>query len=156
MSIISVFDLFSVGIGPSSSHTVGPMKAAKAFVDGLKKQHKLSIAKRVKIELFGSLAFTGHGHGTPQAILLGLEGHTPHEIDPKIIKPRAAQIIEDRVIHLAGSHPLPFHYATDFIFNLKALLPFHTNGMRYSAFDDNENAFCSRIYYSIGGGFILD
>lgn len=154
--MISVFNLFSIGIGPSSSHTVGPMKAANAFVQHLKNPAQLMQAQHIKIELFGSLAFTGKGHGTDNAILLGLEGNAPDTVNPDEIKPRAKTIIEERSLRLAGEHPIPFDFLTDFIFNFKDLLPAHTNGMRFTAYDAQQNEICSRIYYSIGGGFILD
>src|SRR5579883_1491765 len=99
--MISIFDLFSIGIGPSSSHTVGPMKAANAFVAKLHKRGALKQVKRLQIELFGSLAFTGKGHGTDNAILLGLEGEAPDTVNPDIIKPRASAIIEERQLNLA-------------------------------------------------------
>lgn len=153
---ISVFDLFSIGIGPSSSHTVGPMKAAQRFVTQLTKDQLLNKTTRVTIELFGSLAFTGKGHGTDAAILLGLEGHLPDSVDPAIIKPRAAAITEGERINLNGQHAITFNYPADMIFNFKDLLPMHTNGMRYSAYDDQQQILNQQIYYSIGGGFILD
>lgn len=153
---ISVFNLFSVGIGPSSSHTVGPMKAAYAFVMWLKQQEKFSPTQRIKIELFGSLAYTGKGHGTDNAILLGLESNMPDAINPDLIQPRAKEIIENNYIKLGGTHFIPFHFVSDFIFNFKDVLPFHTNGMRFSAYDAQDSELCARIYYSIGGGFILN
>lgn len=153
---ISVFDLFSIGIGPSSSHTVGPMKAACAFVTELQQSNKLSQTKRIQIEVFGSLAFTGKGHGTDQAILLGLEGNLPDNINPDIIKPRSEEIIGSNQILLAQTHAVAFNFLQDFIFNFKDLLPAHTNGMRFTAFDDQNQTLASGIYYSIGGGFILD
>jgi L-serine dehydratase len=152
---ISIFDLFSIGIGPSSSHTVGPMKAAKAFIDSLVAQKQLNHVTRLQVELFGSLAFTGKGHGTDKAILLGLEGNAPDTVNPDMITPRAHEIIEKNVINLNGEHPLPFHYVNDFVFNYKDVLPFHTNGMRFTAYDANQTEINSGIYYSIGGGFIL-
>lgn len=152
---ISIFDLFSIGIGPSSSHTVGPMKAALAFVTQLDQQGLLTQVKHIRIELFGSLAFTGKGHGTDSAILLGLEGYAPDTVDPDIIKPRAKEIIETKRLRLFHTHSVPFDYLTDFIFNFKDLLPAHTNGMRFKAFGNNEQELSSGIYYSIGGGFIL-
>lgn len=153
---ISVFDLFSIGIGPSSSHTVGPMKAAHAFVTKIQSQGKLHQVKQIKIELFGSLAFTGKGHGTDDAILSGLEGLLPESVDPDKIKPRAQEIIEQKMIKLCGSHNIGFDFLNDFIFNFKDLLPYHTNGMRFSTYDSTQNELISEIYYSIGGGFILD
>lgn len=153
---ISVFNLFSIGIGPSSSHTVGPMKAAKAFIERLQSKNELAQVKRIKVELFGSLAFTGKGHGTDNAILLGLEGQAPDTVNPDIIKPRAQEITTERSINLLGHHHVPFDFVNDFIFNFKDLLPFHTNGMQFTAYNAEQNEIESRIYYSIGGGFILD
>lgn len=147
---ISVFNLFSIGIGPSSSHTVGPMKAAREFAAHL----DLAPVQRVTVELFGSLAFTGKGHGTDNAILLGLEGNMPDVIDPDVIRPRAEAILQEQHINLAGKHHIPFHFDNDFIFNFKDLLPSHTNGMRYTAYDAAGKILVSRIFYSIGGGFI--
>lgn len=148
---ISVFNLFSIGIGPSSSHTVGPMKAACAFVSGL----DLQKVARIKAELFGSLAFTGKGHGTDGAVLLGLEGQLPDTINPDIIQPRMQQIIQEQTINIAGKHTIPFHFDTDFEFNFKDVLPAHTNGMRFSAYDKDQQELAKQIYYSIGGGFIV-
>jgi len=153
---ISVFNLFSIGIGPSSSHTVGPMKAAKEFIDNLAIRAQLIHTRRVKIELFGSLAFTGKGHGTDNAILSGLEGQTPESVNPDIIRPRANEIIEEKLIQLNGHHAVTFDYLNDFIYNFKDLLPAHTNGMRFTAYDDHQDELSSTIYYSIGGGFILN
>lgn len=152
---ISIFSLFSIGIGPSSSHTVGPMKAAKTFIDSLPKNILVSM-KRISIELFGSLAFTGKGHGTDFAILLGLEGETPEFVNPEIIKPRAQTIITNQRITLAKSSDVFFDYTKDFILNFKDLLPFHTNGMRFSIYDAKDNVIKTQIFYSIGGGFIID
>lgn len=153
---ISVFDLFSIGIGPSSSHTVGPMKAAYAFVERLQKNNQLTHTTRLVTELFGSLAYTGKGHGTNNAILLGLEGNLPDQVNPDLITPRASEIIATDQINLLGIHQISFHYTTDFLYNFKDLLPFHTNGMRFTAYDINGQVISTRDYYSIGGGFILD
>lgn len=153
---ISVFDLFSIGIGPSSSHTVGPMKAACQFVNMLVSEQKLSQVAHIKVELFGSLAFTGKGHGTDHAILIGLENHLPDEVDPRIIKPRSEEIISQRKLNLAGQKDITFDYPTEMIFNFKDLLPAHTNGMRFTVYDAANNEITSGIYYSIGGGFILN
>lgn len=153
---ISIFDLFSIGIGPSSSHTVGPMKAAKAFVSKLQEQALLAKTTRINVELFGSLAFTGQGHGTDHAILSGLEGHSPEIVDPDTIKPRAEKILSDNKIKLCGVHSVAFDVNSDLIFNIKDLLPAHTNGMRFTAFDVSADELSKKIYYSIGGGFIVD
>lgn len=151
--LVSVFDLFSIGIGPSSSHTVGPMKAARTFALSL--ETKLTQTSQVKVELFGSLAFTGKGHGTDQAILLGLEGFAPDTVDPDSITPRSKTITADKQLLLAGSQPIEFDSNTDLIFNYKDLLPAHTNGMRFSAYNEQGNLLSQCIFYSVGGGFIL-
>lgn len=152
---LSVFDLFSVGVGPSSSHTVGPMKAAYAFIDELTKSGKLSYTTQILVEIFGSLAFTGKGHATDSAILMGLEGQQPNTIDPAIILPRTAEIIQSQQLNLNQQHSIVFDYQKQFIFNFKDLLPEHTNGMRFTAYDSREEVILTSIYYSIGGGFIL-
>lgn len=152
---ISVFDLFSIGIGPSSSHTVGPMKAANEFVS-LQNAALLKQTARLTVELFGSLAFTGKGHGTHHAILLGLENQAPNRIDPDIIQPRFEAILQQQKLLLGNEFPIPFHFETDFIFNFKDLLPLHTNGMRFTTYDQNQQVLFSKIFYSIGGGFIID
>lgn len=132
------------------------MKAAKIFANKLSDLQKIVNTARIKIELFGSLAFTGKGHGTDHAILLGLENHTPDEINPDFIKPRAKEIIENKTISLNGKQTIAFDYVNDCIFNLKDLLPQHTNGMRFTAYDHHHQEVLSEIYYSIGGGFILN
>lgn len=152
--VISIFDLFSIGIGPSSSHTVGPMKAAREFALSLEAKSLLTRTHRIKIELFGSLAFTGKGHGTDHAILAGLEGFIPSTINPESIQPRAAQIAQEKRINLLGKHLVQFSVEQDFEFNFNDLLPNHTNGMRFSAFDEKNHPLLVDIYYSIGGGFI--
>lgn len=152
---ISVFNLFSIGIGPSSSHTVGPMKAAYDFVQKLKKNNLLNKIEKLQVELFGSLAFTGRGHGTDYAILLGLENQLPDTVDPGIITTRSKEIIEQQQLNVAAERIISFNYVENFIYNLKDLLPAHTNGMRFSVFSKNDLLY-SRIYYSIGGGFILN
>lgn len=153
---VSVFDLFAIGIGPSSSHTVGPMKAAKAFVTTMNANQQLTHIKKIKVELFGSLAFTGKGHGSDFAILLGLEGQAPDTVNPDIIKPRAQDIIQQQQINLNGTHTTAFDYATDFIFNVTEALPFHTNAMRFTTYDAKNHELSSQIFYSIGGGFIVN
>ena len=153
---ISVFDLFSVGIGPSSSHTVGPMKAAYAFVEKLALDRELfNEVNRLQVELFGSLALTGRGHGTDIAVLNGLEGQLPETVNPDEVTPRAKTIFEHCKIQLAGKKSISFSQQTDLLFLQKALLPLHTNGMRFSAFNPQGVLLNSQIYYSIGGGFIV-
>lgn len=152
---ISIFDLFSIGIGPSSSHTVGPMKAAYEFIKDLHNHSRLREVARIKIELFGSLAFTGKGHGTDKAILLGLQGALPDTVEPDVITPIALQIVNDECLDLFGLNKIVFKYQNDFIYNTKNLLPYHTNGMRFSVFNQHEAEIGAKIFYSIGGGFIL-
>jgi L-serine dehydratase len=152
---ISVFDLFSIGIGPSSSHTVGPMLAANEFLVLLEEKALLDKIQRVKIELYGSLALTGKGHGTDKAILNGLEDKNPETVDPQSMIPRMHEILSSNTLHLAGKKNIPFNETTDFLFLQKELLPRHPNGMRFSAFDAQNHLLIEQIYYSIGGGFIV-
>jgi L-serine dehydratase len=151
---ISVFDLFSIGIGPSSSHTVGPMLAANKFLALLSLQDLITAVSRIKIELYGSLALTGKGHGTDKAILNGLENKVPESVAPETMVPRMHEIIKSRTLNLAGSHHIAFNVATDFLFLQKELLPKHSNGMRFSAYDEHGTLILSQVYYSVGGGFI--
>ncbi|WP_133127103.1 L-serine ammonia-lyase [Legionella nagasakiensis] len=151
---ISLFDLFSIGIGPSSSHTVGPMLAANEFLKQLETTRLFEKTERIKIELYGSLALTGKGHGTDKAILNGLEGKSPDTVIPDTMVPRMQEILKSNRLCLAGKKSLPFHETDDFIFYQKELLPRHSNGMRFSAYDKNGQLLLEQIYYSIGGGFI--
>jgi L-serine dehydratase len=153
---ISVFDIFSIGIGPSSSHTIGPMRAGYVFAAKLHEQKLLDKTQGITIELFGSLALTGKGHCTDMAILMGLEGHRPQFIEPKIIKPRLKAIAQTKTLSLLSQHPVTFDIATQLIFRKKDLLPLHPNGMRFTALDKAGKALLSREYYSIGGGFIIN
>ncbi len=153
---ISIFDLFTIGIGPSSSHTVGPMRAARRFVESLAADGLLAGVARVRVELFGSLAMTGKGHGTDRAVLIGLEGETPEAVDPAHIPARVAEIRRGGRIALAGQQEIPFAETTDLVFNRKDLLPVHSNGMRFTAFDATEAVLSERIYYSVGGGFVVN
>lgn len=151
---ISVFDLFSIGIGPSSSHTVGPMAAANCFLVLLDEKQYIEKTTRVKIELYGSLALTGRGHGTDKAILNGLEGKAPETVDPETMVPRMQEILNNQSLCLAGRKTIHFEEKSDFIFLQKELLPKHSNGMRFSAYDENNQLLLEKVYYSIGGGFI--
>lgn len=153
---ISVLELFKIGIGPSSSHTVGPMKAAREFVCVHQRDGHLGQTEYLKIELFGSLALTGVGHGTQKAILLGLEGETPEGIDPAVIDQRISEIQSTEVIHLLGTRKITFIEEQDLVFHKDSVLPFHSNGMRFTAFDISRTVLSTQIYYSIGGGFILN
>ncbi len=153
---ISVFDLFTIGIGPSSSHTVGPMRAARRFAERLEDKGLLDRAARVRTEFFGSLALTGKGHGTDRAVLMGLEGETPEEIDPDRVAPRIAEIRGAERLALLGRHGVPFHEKEDLIFNRRDLLPVHSNGMRFTVFGSAGETLDQRIYYSVGGGFVVN
>jgi len=152
--MISVFDMFSIGIGPSSSHTVGPMKAAKLFVDELKKQNLLNKTERVKCELFGSLGQTGIGHGTGKAIILGLSGETPEEILVDSIEPILLKVVENQKIKLDGSHLVSFPKSNAIIYHHRKRLPAHANALTLFAFQ-GEAIILQQTYYSIGGGFIV-
>lgn len=151
---ISLFDMFSIGIGPSSSHTVGPMLAANAFVELLYAENLFPQIERIKIELYGSLALTGKGHGTDKAILNGLEGKNPESVEPESMVPRMREIISQQKLHLGSRKIIDFDNERDFLFLQKELLPRHSNGMRFAAFDKQGNSLRTQVYYSIGGGFI--
>ncbi len=153
---VSVFDLFKIGIGPSSSHTVGPMKAAAAYVDGLVQAGVLSAVTRVRVTLFGSLAHTGRGHGTDKAIMLGLQGELPDRIDPDTIEQKLQTIREQKQLVLSDERTIGFREKIDLKFNKRQLLPHHTNGMRFEAFDSADEALLTREYYSVGGGFVVN
>ena len=152
---ISVFDLFKVGIGPSSSHTVGPMKAAGMFVDALRKDGELGRVSALHVELFGSLGATGRGHGSVAAVILGLEGWVPETVDPAIAVPTRQRVEASGVLQLAGVHPVPFNPGSDIVLHGRKRLELHANGMVFEAGCD-DGRLASRTYYSIGGGFVLD
>jgi L-serine dehydratase len=153
---ISIFDLFKVGIGPSSSHTVGPMNAARSFALGLSEAGLLPQCHRVVAELYGSLGATGAGHGSPKAVILGLEGETPEGVDVGGIAERLDTLRNSGKLHLLGSKTVKFSYDNDLLLHRAESLPFHSNGMRFSAYDTQGEVIYSRVYYSVGGGFILD
>ena len=154
---VSTFDLYKIGIGPSSSHTVGPMRAAARFVDRhLVEGGRLEAVARIRAEVFGSLALTGRGHGTDKAVMMGLEGHLPNRIDPDIIPEALQRIRAEKRIRLAGKQAISFNEKTDLVMNKRQKLPFHTNGMRFTAFDGDGNVLATRDYYSVGGGFVVN
>jgi L-serine dehydratase len=153
---ISVFDLFKIGIGPSSSHTVGPMRAALRFATGLRDSGRLQQADHVKAELFGSLGATGRAHGSDKAVMLGLEGEQPETIDPQCVPARLAQIREHARINLLASHGLEFRESEHLIFHRRQSLPYHPNGMRFTAFGQQGQELYSKVYYSVGGGFVVN
>lgn len=153
---ISAFDLFSIGIGPSSSHTVGPMRAARQFLLNLAHNKSLSKVARVRVDLYGSLALTGKGHGTDRAILLGLEGEAPESIDPGSVEERLTRIRITRKLKLLNQHYIPFEEPLHLIFHYKEQMPFHPNGMQFTAYDSEGREIRMQIFYSVGGGCVVD
>ena len=153
---ISVFDLFKIGIGPSSSHTVGPMRAARQFVVGLQEAGLLGRTRAVRAELYGALGATGKGHGSDKAVLLGLEGEAPDQVDVDAVPDRLARIRASGRLRLLGEHEIALHEKEHLIMHRSESLPFHPNGMRFSALDARGEPLCARVYYSVGGGFVVD
>ncbi|MFJ9539090.1 serine dehydratase beta chain, partial [Streptomyces sp. NPDC101225] len=154
---VSVFDLFSIGIGPSSSHTVGPMRAAGMFVARLKRDGVLARTAAVRTELFGSLGATGHGHGTPKAVLLGLEGNEPHTVDVAQADLDVERIRGTGRIRLLGAgigpvHEIDFDVSAQLVLHRRRSLPYHANGMTLWATDADGAELLSKTYYSVGGG----
>lgn len=154
--MISVFELFKVGIGPSSSHTVGPMRAADRFVGWLADRELLSATAGVRVELFGSLGATGMGHGTVTAVVLGLLGEQPESVDPESIPDRLAAVQSGDRIALGGRQTVPFAVTEDIVLHLGKSLAHHSNGMLFSAFDAAGAVLATRQYFSVGGGFVVD
>ncbi|KAB2370815.1 L-serine ammonia-lyase [Actinomadura montaniterrae] len=153
---ISVFDLFKIGIGPSSSHTGGPMAAAHRFARGLHRDGLLERTASVQAVLYGSLGLTGKGHGSDKAVILGLEGDKPETVDVDGVDDRLAVVRERKALRLFGSHDVPFAVGEHLVFERKESLPGHPNGMRFTAFDASGDELRSKVYYSVGGGFIVD
>jgi L-serine dehydratase len=153
---ISVFDLFKVGIGPSSSHTVGPMKAARMFAEGLRDDGLLTSVRTVRVCLYGSLGLTGKGHGSDKAVLLGLEGEQPATVDVNAIPARLQAIAQRQAVRLLGQHEIGFTVGEHLEFNRKETLGYHPNGMRFTARDEGGTLLRERAYYSVGGGFVAD
>ncbi|MGK3939962.1 L-serine ammonia-lyase [Streptomyces caeruleatus] len=153
---ISVFDLFSIGIGPSSSHTVGPMRAARMFARRLRNEDLLPAVAAVRCELYGSLGATGHGHGTPKAVLLGLEGASPRTVDVANADDRVAEIRSAGRLKLLGEHEIPFAFDDDLVLHRRKALPYHANGMTVWAYDASGAELLTKTYYSVGGGFVVD
>jgi len=152
---LSVFDLFKIGIGPSSSHTVGPMKAAAMFAKALAQDDMLAATTRVEVRLYGSLGATGKGHGTDTAVMLGLEGLMPDSIDPDSIDARLKKIRKEKVLQLQGSHPIDFAEKSDVLFLRRETLSFHPNGVKFMALDAAGGLLQERRYFSVGGGFVV-
>jgi L-serine dehydratase len=153
---ISVFDLLKIGIGPSSSHTVGPMRAARRFASGLEDDGQLDATETVRVALFGSLGATGKGHGADRAVLLGLEGEAPETVDIDTVDARIAAIRVAGELRLLGKRPLRFVEPLHLVMHRRKSLPYHPNGMRFEAYDAEQRLLRSRVYYSVGGGFVVD
>ncbi len=152
---VSVFDLFKVGIGPSSSHTVGPMRAAYLFCQQLKHRDLINHTQHITTELFGSLGHTGKGHGTDKAIILGLSGYQPDKIEPDAIEEIIQNVEQNRKIKLNSRHSIHFDYKKHLKFHKRKTLPLHSNGMRFAAFAKNGEVILQKDFYSVGGGFII-
>lgn len=152
---ISTFELFSIGIGPSSSHTVGPMRAAVMFVNQLQEQKLLAQTSQIVVQLYGSLGATGKGHGSDKAVLGGLMGHAPETVDPDFLCGIVDQLQQDPFLDLPDGHRIAFNVKQDLEFSGK-VLEFHSNGLRFKAFDDQSKELLNRTYYSVGGGFVVD
>ncbi len=153
---ISVFELFKVGIGPSSSHTVGPMKAAREFVLALDAANTLRQVARVQADMYGSLGATGRGHGTPKAVMLGLAGETPEGVDVDSIPARVAAVRDGGRLALLGQHDIDFDHHGDLVMHRDEALPYHANGMRFTAWDADGVELLQKVFYSVGGGFVVD
>ncbi|HEU4626546.1 MAG TPA: L-serine ammonia-lyase [Steroidobacteraceae bacterium] len=151
---LSVFDIFKIGIGPSSSHTMGPMRAAREFALGLQRDGLLAATQEITVRLYGSLALTGAGHGTDRAILLGLEGAQPETVDPDSIEPAVQRIRATGRLNVLGEHDTAFDEPMQLLFMRSERLPGHSNGMRFSALGAERKVLREESYYSIGGGFI--
>jgi len=157
----SLFELFKIGIGPSSSHTVGPMRAALRFAHALQSSGLLDRTARVTVHLYGSLALTGIGHGTDRALLLGLLGEAPDQVDPSQVEATLARIDATGSLDLLGDHSIPFRRQENLLFHRDQMYPTpgetasHPNGMRFTAFDSSGAQLADEVYYSIGGGFIV-
>jgi len=152
---LSVFDIFKIGIGPSSSHTMGPMNAARDFVGLLRERGLLARVGEVSAQLYGSLALTGRGHCTDRAILLGLEGHAPDTIDSGAVEGSLQRIRSGGRLRLGGDHEIAFDEPLNLLFHTDQVLPGHSNGMRFSAHDAGAELLAREEYYSIGGGFVI-
>ena len=153
--LLTVFDLFKIGIGPSSSHTVGPMWAALRFVRDLAARGWLDRVGRVRVDLYGSLAATGRGHATDKAVILGLAGEQPDLVDPEAVEPLIQKVRNQGVLRLAGRRTIRFHEADDLFFHDGESLPRHPNGMRFTAYDADGAELATDCFYSVGGGFVV-
>lgn len=154
--MLSSLEMFNIGIGSSSSHTVGPMKAALIFVNLLEAENILPKVKRLQVNLFGSLALTGEGHGTLQAVICGLSGENPKDINSEVFLTRYAEVVKNKKINLLGKHRIFFAVLTDLLLEKTKFLPEHPNAMRFTAIGENNETLLAKEYFSIGGGFVLD
>ncbi len=152
---ISVFDLFTIGIGPSSSHTVGPMRAATRFLDSLAESENLQAVSKVLVNLYGSLGATGRGHGSHKAVVLGLAGESPEGVDVSRIPEIMAEIESSGRLRLNGKHEIAFTLRDDLVFEKRKSLPGHPNGMKFTAWNDKGEQLLCSVYYSVGGGFVV-
>ena len=152
---VSVFDLFKIGIGPSSSHTVGPMRAARLFAMRLQHDGLMPATARVRADLYGSLGATGKGHGSDKAVLLGLLGQEPDTVDVEAIPGLLKAVRDSGRLVLVGAQAVDFVEKRDLLFHRRETLPLHANGMRFSAFGADGAVLAERCYYSVGGGFVL-
>jgi L-serine dehydratase len=152
---VSLFQLFSIGIGPSSSHTVGPMRASYMFAKELEDSSYLDRLFAIRVELFGSLAMTGKGHATDIAVLLGLLGDKPELIDPSSVDEKIAKIQQEQSLSVLGKRAINFDVSEDLIFSKGKRLPYHSNAMKCRAFDGQGKEILSKVYYSVGGGFVV-
>ena len=153
---VSIFELFKIGIGPSSSHTVGPMRAARLFADALDQAGTLEQVSDVRVELYGSLAATGRGHGTDKAVMLGLEGDDPETVDVEFIESRIAAIKDKGQLALGGRHAVGFYNRRELIMNKRKSLPAHPNGMCFMAYGSDGQVLSERTFFSVGGGFVVE
>src|SRR5580658_9112104 len=151
---LSVLDVFKIGIGPSSSHTMGPMNAARRFVELVEQRGLLDRVSGVRVQLYGSLALTGKGHCTDRAVLLGLEGLSPDTMDPAAVEPALDRIRGTNKLRLLGKHEIDFVEKRDVLWHVSKVLPGHSNGIKVAVFE-GENELLSEEYYSIGGGFVV-
>lgn len=152
---VSVLDLFTIGIGPSSSHAVGPMRAARAFVKDLEQLGRLEDVARVHVTLYGSLALTGRGHGTDRAVALGLAGHSPEEVDPDHVPAFVEGVRQQKRLSLLGRHEIEFAWDRDIVFARDQTLPQHPNALKLEARDPQGHEIVSEVYFSVGGGFVV-
>ena len=156
MGSVSVSEIFSIGIGPSSSHTVGPMRAARRFLHALFEREFVEDTARIAIELYGSLAMTGKGHATDLAVMLGLEGETPEGVEPTSVLRRIEEISSSKTLRLFGKQKISFDPETDIEYHKGKRLQLHSNALRFKSFGSDGSLLHAQLYYSVGGGFIVD